>query len=285
VRYKRAASLSLNNPDAQDWVNRVYSNGGTVSSTTATAVNTFCDAIDAAGIRDRFYRLNLFAGTGLNACLVPLYRGESLGGTQYGNTTDTNVGPFVSGDYTETGASGGLLGDGTSKYLATGLTPAAVPAIATGHLSAYIPSLAAGGSRALLGAASGSQQFQVTHRLSGGGIVQVRAVWGGTASTDDTFAAGVTNVPGGLWTITRTSSTAITTYNNSTSKVTGTTSTTPASHSVQWYVFAANSGGTAALFAGHRMMSYSIGASMTDTQVSAYYAAMQALQTSLGRNA
>jgi hypothetical protein len=33
------------------------------------------------------------------------------------------------------------------------------------------------------------------------------------------------------------------------------------------------------------MMSYSIGASMTDTQVSAYYAAMQALQTSLGRNA
>ncbi len=275
----------VSNADAQDWVNRVYANGGTVSTSTANAVNSFCDAIDAAGIRDRFYRLNLFAGTGLNACLVPLYRGASLGGTQYGNTTDTNVGPFVSGDYTETGASGGLLGDGTSKYLATGLTPAAVPAIATGHLSAYIPSLAAGGSRALLGAASGSQQFQVTHRLSGGGIVQVRAVWGGTASTDDTFAAGVTNVPGGLWTITRTSSTAITTYNNSTSKVTGTTSTTPASHSVQWYVFAANSGGTAALFAGHRMMSYSIGESMTDTQVSAYYAAMQALQTSLGRNA
>jgi hypothetical protein len=274
----------VSNADAQDWVNRVYANGGTVSASTASAVNSFCNAIDAAGIRDRFYRLNLFAGTGLNAALVPLYRGQSRTGTQYGNTTDTNVGPFVSGDYTETGASGGLLGDGTSKYLATGLAAAAVPAIATGHLSAYIPSLAAGGTRALLGAASGSQQFQVTHRLSGGGIVQVRAVWGGTANTDDNFAAGVTNVPGGLWTITRTSSTAITTYNNSTSKVTGTTSTTPASHSVQWYVFAANSGGTAALFASHRMMSYSIGESMTDTQVSAYYAAMQALQTSLGRN-
>jgi hypothetical protein len=276
----------VSNADAQDWLNRVYDNGGTVSATTASAVNTFCNAIDAAGIRDRFYRLNLFCGNSdasLIAVRTPLYRSQVPGGTQFGNTLDTNVN-FAITDYAETGASGGLLGDGTSKYLSTGLTPAAMPEIATGHLSAYIPSLAPGSTRALMGAASGSQQFQLTHRLTGGNQVQVRATWGGTSSSDDTFGAGVTTLPGGLWTITRTSSTAITKYNNATSKATGTTSTTPATHTNGWFVHASNSAGTAASFANHRILSYSIGASMTAQQVSDYNAAIQAFQTALSRN-
>jgi hypothetical protein len=271
-------------PEAADWANRVRANGGSVSGATLNAVSKFCASIASAGIRDRFYRMGIFAGDNLSACLVPLYRGQSLGGTQYGGTTDTNNGPFVSGDFSETGASGGLLGDGTSKYLSTGLTPAAMPEIATGHLSAYIPSITPGSSRALLGAASGAQQFQIVQRLTGGSLVQVRATWGGTVSSDDTFGAGVTTLPGGLWTITRTSSTAITTYNNSTSKVTGTTSTTPATHTNAIYVLATNSAGTAASYANHRILSYSIGASMTAQQVSDYNAAIQAFQASLGRN-
>ena len=42
-------------PDAQDWINRVVANGGTVSSATAGAVNQFClDLENAPGgsIRD-----------------------------------------------------------------------------------------------------------------------------------------------------------------------------------------------------------------------------------------
>lgn len=54
-------------PEAQDWRNRVITNGGTVSGSTLTAVSNFCRSIDAAGLRDRFYRLNLFCGTGLSA--------------------------------------------------------------------------------------------------------------------------------------------------------------------------------------------------------------------------
>jgi hypothetical protein len=276
----------VSNPDAQDWVNRVYQNGGTVSSTTASAVNQFCNDIDGAGIRDRFYRLNLFCGTAdasLIAVRTPLYRGQSLGGTQFGSAIDANVN-FAITDYAETGASGGLLGDGTSKYLSTGLTPAAIPEIATGHLSAYIPSPTPGSTRSLLGAASGSQQFQLTHRLTGGNQVQVRATWGGTSSSDVTFGAGVTTLPGGLWTITRTSSTALTKYNNATSKATGTTSTTPETHTNGWFVHASNSAGTAVTFANHRILSYSIGASMTAQQVSDYNAAIQAFQTALSRN-
>ena len=130
--YRRASNQL--NADAQDWVNRVYANGGTVSTATAASVNTFCDAIDAASLRDRFYRMNIFAGSNLNAALVPLYRGPSLGGTQYGGTTDTNnafVG--IGTDYAETGASGGLTGNGSTKYLTFGTMAQLKPSWTTHH--------------------------------------------------------------------------------------------------------------------------------------------------------
>ena len=122
-------------PEAAAWRSAVVANGGTVSGTTLKAVSDFCRSIDSAGIRDRFYRLNLFCGTGLEACLVPLYRGQSLTGTQIGNTTDTNSN-FVSGDYAETGASGGLKGNGTNKRLDTGLAGSSLSA-GDRHLSSY----------------------------------------------------------------------------------------------------------------------------------------------------
>jgi hypothetical protein len=105
-------------PEANAWRTAVVANGGSVSASTMKAVSKFCGDIDKAGLRDRFYRLNLFCGSNLNAVLVPLYRGPSRTGSQFGNTTDTNNGPFVSGDYSE---SSGLKGNGSSKYLETGV--------------------------------------------------------------------------------------------------------------------------------------------------------------------
>ena len=125
-------------PDAAAWRSAVVANGGSVSASTMRAVSTFCAAIDAAGIRDRFYRLNLFCGNSdasLNAVRTPLYRGPSLVGTQYGGTTDTNNN-FVAGDYAETGASGGLTGNGTSKSLNTGIAQSTLSA-SSRHLAAY----------------------------------------------------------------------------------------------------------------------------------------------------
>ena len=104
-------------PEASAWSDSVAANGGTASASTLSAVSAFCTAIDAAGLRDRFYRLNLFAGDGLLSALVPLYRGPVAGGTTYGSATDSNNGPFVSGDYSE---ATGLTTSG-GKYLDTGL--------------------------------------------------------------------------------------------------------------------------------------------------------------------
>jgi collagen type VII alpha len=115
--------------DADDWVSRVTAAGGGVTTATRAAVTRFCVAIQAAGLRSKIWRLNAFCGSSLTAALVPIYRGPSRTGTQYGNTTDTNNN-FVSGSYAE---ATGLTGNGTTRYLTLGTFAELRTSWATGH--------------------------------------------------------------------------------------------------------------------------------------------------------
>jgi hypothetical protein len=109
-------------PEVIGWFSRVRANGGNASAATLEALSEFCRGVDSLGLRSLFYRLNLFCGSNLSACLVPLYRGPTLQGPLFGHPVDANYN-FASSDYTETGASGGLTSSNT-KYLITGLAPA-----------------------------------------------------------------------------------------------------------------------------------------------------------------
>ena len=125
-------------PEATAWRSAVIANSGTVSATTMRAVSNFCTAISAAGIRSKFLRLNLVCGNNLAAARVPLYRGASATGTQYGSAVDTNVGPFTTNDYSE---ATGLQGDGSSKALDCTITLGTLKTFGTDfdnvHLSVY----------------------------------------------------------------------------------------------------------------------------------------------------
>lgn len=79
-----------NNIDVDNWINTVYLNGGSASSTTISALNTFCNSIDEAGLRTKFYRLNLFCGNNIRACFVPLYNSPYKNSIQYGFGVDVN---------------------------------------------------------------------------------------------------------------------------------------------------------------------------------------------------
>jgi hypothetical protein len=271
------ASLHL---EAEVWVGRVIGNGGSVSVTTAQAVSDFCTAIDAAGIRDRFYRLNLFAGTGLSAALVPLYRGPSLGGTQFGNATDTNSN-FVSGDYVETGSTGGLLGNGSNKYLNTGLNANAMPDLAqSGHLSAYAAGTFSG--QIAIGAYTFTNPpFVITHESE----IQMNATQSntfinfGAANGSTPFYTSPVFVVGS-----RTSATNMVGYANGVAGPTATTTANFANPSQPFFVFARNLQGGPSVHFGQRLRSYSAGEGMTGSQASAFSTAMQAFQTALGRN-
>jgi len=266
-------------PEAQAWRNAVIANGGTVSGSTLTAVSNFCRSIDAAGIRDRFYRLNLFCGTGLSAALVPLYRGQSSTGTQFGGTTDTNTN-FVSGDYVETGSTGGLLGNGTSKHLNTGFRTQDFASVSDVHLGIWWRGGTVTDSRRPIGCFGASNDnFHIDTRLVvGGGNL---AVLGQTTA----IPTGVLDQSEQSIIASRTSTTNAVYYKNGTSAATSTTSVTGVTGTSQVIgVFTGLFSGTsAAAWSPHRLNGYSIGAGLSGAQASAFHTAWSAFQTALTR--
>ena len=277
-------------PDAASWRTRVVANGGSVSSSTFRAVDVFCRSIESAGLRDRFYRLNLFAGTGLSAALVPLYRGPSLGGTQYGNSTDTNAGPFVSGDY---GESVGLTPTvGGAKHLDTGLTPDAMPlsVVQAMHLAAShgpIPAPASTLLCRLIGAANGSvdRHFLNVAVQNSGTPVAGSPLGKISEVTSATLPTGAQ--PSASWISSRTSATSLVIYKNGASDGTLATSVTGiASYNRAFTVCRVNFTGSIigdSYNFPHRH--YSIGAGLTGAQAAAYETALAAFRTALGRTA
>jgi hypothetical protein len=269
-------------PEALAWKSAVIANGGTVSASTMTAVTAFCKSIDSAGIRNRLYRLNLFCGGGLTACLVPLYRGPSSGGTQYGNTTDTNNN-FVSSDYAETGATSGLLGSsvGVGKWLDTGVPQnfaadrhiSAVwqiaPSTAGGYaISAYGPS----GNQALFGIYAQTTTTYNAFMASDAGAVSSTGTLA-AAGGRSLIASNVAGAGGGTF------------YSNgaAASATTGYTTADTAPITVFGLKRAAISAPT--VWFNGRLAGYSIGLSLTATQAAALNTAYAAFAVALGRTA
>ena len=270
-------------PEALAWRDAVVANSGTVSVSTLAAVTTFCRSIDSAGLRSLFYRLNLFCGDGLSAVLVPLYRGPSRTGTQYGLTTDANVN-FVSGDYT---LASGLTGNGSNKYLQTGvrldLLPAGVET--NGHLSAYVRTTP--NSNGIISSYS-------YHNSTAADRHQYELVPASGRFGRETNASGPGSpaYPGHLL-ATRSSASSLITYHSAVAGSEVTTAITPAATGTPFTVFCRNfvqgsppGSGTyvPTLYFSGALGAYSIGQSLSAAQVSAFNVAMVAFQTALGRH-
>jgi hypothetical protein len=263
--------------------------GDSVSTATLAHVSRLCYAIDAAGIRDRFLRLNVFSGNGLNAAITPLFRGRSLTGPQFGGTVDTNVGGasgFVSGDFSESvGLSVGLS---TSKYLDTGFSTSLVTASQWEgmHLSGWHGTTgAAETDPMLLGANNGAaDRFSIQLSIRTTVASNDYARCGKAISV---LSTGWTNGarPAAFLLAQRTATTLLEFYRNGSLNATNTTAATGiAAVTYPFYVFRVNNTGTAGSDQpGMAMRHYSIGLSMTAAQVAAFYSAMLAYNTSMGR--
>ena len=273
----------VSNADAQDWLNRVYDNGGTVSATTASAVNTFCNAIDAAGIRDRFYRLNLFCGNSdasLIAVRTPLYRSQVPGGTQHGNDIDTNNN-FVAGDYSESGENGGLTGNGTNKFLNTGLVISDSGIMPNGHVGVMRgPHSASLAARTLIGTVNGafSQFYNIGVNAAG---TSYENYYGGTQQTP---GPGLTAQPASnaLIITQRTATNSGGTYFNG-SLTTSSSIVSAATSQGAVFVFARSNAGAAAGHSPITLRAYSIGTPFSAAQESSYRSALFSFFASIGR--
>jgi hypothetical protein len=190
---------------------------------------------------------------------------------------------FVQADYQETGSGGGLKGNGTNKYLNTGLG-ADFPKANGGdvHLGTYCtvlpitndfqrfvgirdtaspdtfydlsgrPNQSPATFALFLGGNALSAQLEMTGagHFVGSDAVNKRLALNGTASLPAQSAGTNTT--------------------NNTSR--------------PFFVFAQNGTGTANGYSNGRFAGYHIGTSITDNQIGSLYTIMQAFQTALGRN-
>jgi hypothetical protein len=265
-----------NHPDVTSWLNTISLVGGSASATTISALNTFCNSINSAGLRNKFYRLNLFCGNNLTSCLVPLYVNTVWNLPVLGFSIDTNNN-FVSGDYNETGATGGLIGNGTNKFLLTGLRGTELSA-GNRHLSAYERTSATTDYSPSLGSAeSNSVQHAIgPWTTSTNYVYRTHNTIGGAANTTKSI---------GFWVGSDSSSTASVLYKNGLSASSVSSLPAGGSSSIQYAIFGTVTSTNAISECSEvRLGSYSIGLSLNSSEVSSFNTIMQTFQTSLGRN-
>lgn len=258
--------VSIYDADAQDFFNRVVSNGGTISDSTKNAVNTFVLASKSNNYWSKINRINLFCGDNLNACLVPL----KIGG---GSNTETNNN-FVAGDYSE---SAGLTGNGSTKYLNTGLNASVTLTAHDTHQSVYNRSSTA--SQSVNGSQDGTDRFSIDCPWSDGKVSDDQ--YDQTNGRVQTSSA--IGTPFGFIIGTRTASNSHVIYRNG-SSIASNTSSGGAIPNQNYYVFAQNNAGSASWYSNYIFAAYSIGLGLTSTDVSNLNTDMQAFQTALSRN-
>jgi hypothetical protein len=274
---------TTNHPDVTNWLNTVALNGGSASSSTIAALNTFCNSIELAGLRNKFYRLNLFCGNNLSSCRVPLFNAISYNNVQYGYDQDS-IFNFSISDYSE---SSGLRSASTTGYLDTGVIAASfelnnihmgVGILSTDTSTAVI-------NRTLIGLQDGTspQQFSLDVASSANAGL---AIFGRTATSSDRFGdQGSSNTLGVRLGAGNIVASWPTMYRNGTS--TGVTATTYQNYSSTFaktiYVFALNLQGAAARFTDARLGWYSIGSSLTAQNAISFNAIINTFYSNISR--
>jgi hypothetical protein len=253
--------------ETQAYADRIALNGGSISEASLIAVDKFVGDCKAANIWSKLIEVGPFAGTNLNAALVKLV--YQSGGS--GVLTNSN---FVSGDYVETGSSGGLLGDGT-KYLNTGVVATSLPDM--GHLSFYLrEDVVQTGNRMLMGAAAGGDQTWI------GGLIPA-------SNFDVRYNQSVTATGGGAFVKgfyigTRETNTSLVGYRDGASIATASSLATSTRPSFAMYLWGYNNAGAATARIALRGSFYSMGDSLNATEAAALNTAVRALQLALNRN-
>jgi hypothetical protein len=257
------------NPETLDYRDRIVANGGTISDASVDAIEKFVEDCKNALIWDKLLEVAPFAGTNLNAALVKLVYPAGVPGVI------TNVN-FVSGDYTETGANGGLLGDGATKYLNTGFN-AQTYLPDNAHLSFYLrEDVSVAGNRGLLGTISGTDQYWLGS-LTPASQVNVRLA----QTISATLAAPMNK---GFYIGARSSGSLLRLFKNGVLAATDTTAVVHARPNLNLYAFGWNAAGAAGAYVPARGSFYSIGQALSTTDAAALNDAVQTLQRNLNRD-
>jgi hypothetical protein len=247
-------SQSLFDADAQAFFDRVTTAGGALSTIEKNAINTLVIDLKNYSLWSKMKAIYPMVGASAAACAQNL-KSSSFTGT------------FTSG---WTFASTGAKPNGTSAYMDTGLKPNGNLSQNSTHLASYIRNSTTG---VLLGSDVNARTWIAPNFNGSQKYVQIND---NTATPSATISAAV-----GLWIGSRTSSTSLTLYNNSTNNYSPTITSTGLD-TVNLYLACRNTA-PAANFHGGEISYSSIGDGLSSTEVGDFYTAVQAFQTTLSR--
>ena len=116
-------------PETVNWLARVDSAGGSVSDSVIEAVDDYIKEIkglkyQTVSIRNKIIRENWFCGD-FNSAFVPFFRNADESSAIIGFYKDQNNN-YEQLDYSQTGEFSGLKGNGSDRYINTGINPSAV---------------------------------------------------------------------------------------------------------------------------------------------------------------
>jgi hypothetical protein len=268
---RQVGAQIVSDADAQAYINRVYTAGGTLTNTEANAVNQLTIDMKAAGIWTAMKAVYPMVGSSAAACAQNL-KSSSFTGT------------FTSG---WTFASTGATPNGTSAFFDTAFAPSGNLTNNSTHISYYsrTDNNAAGGSGVDIGVSGpGSSSFLPIAFFRSRSVNQFETGLYNYGSP--TFLSTSNTSSLGFFVGNRTSNVIVNSWKNGSKQGTNTSTETQNITTVtrNFYLAALNLDGTAAQFSLRQCALASIGDGLTDTQASNFYTAVQAFQTTLSRN-
>ena len=245
-----------------DWLayyNRVIAAGGSLTTTEQNATKTLVADLKANGLWTPMKAIYPMVGASAAACAQNL-KSSSFTGT------------FTSG---WTFASTGATPNGTSSYMDSGVIPSSNLTSGNTHASVYLRTNTAAGNKQELGSIA-SDEFTMIVKYTGDVAYPI------ICNNANVFYPSYSNTNSqGMWTINRVNTSNIQYYNRGTNVIDTLQTNGMSTRSI--YLGARNNNGNADRFSDRQLAFASIGDGLSGTNMTNFYTAVQAFQTTLSR--
>ena len=261
---RQVGAQIVSDPDAQSYINRVYTAGGTLTNLEANAVNKLAIDMKAAGLWTSMKAVYPMIGSSAASCAQNLKSSSFTGTFSSGWTFDST----------------GVTPNGTSAYFNTTFNPTGNLSVNSQCYGYYSRSNTAAGSKREMGgynslSLGGNEDLGLLIKFTGDIFY---SVIGGT-----TFPSVANTDSRGLFIMNRTSGTNVKGYKNNSLLINATQSTVILLN-MPIYIGCRNTNTTPSDFTDRECAFSSIGDGLSDTQSSDFYTLVQSFNQTLGRS-
>lgn len=258
--FQGAQLASLVDPLAAAFFAEQIALGQTLSTTEKNATNSLCVALRNFGLLPK-----------LTFPIYPLVGGTATSHSV--NLIDPSANQII-WHGTVVHNSAGITGDGSTGYGDTGLLPETVGA--NGGMSSYVNVIGTNPNENVSGSelSDGSEAYYIN--LTNAGVYY--GAWG-----QSNIAESFTAPTAGMFSINRTSGTALRLDKNGTQVASSSTATTPSATGFSFFVLGINQGGGLSLASNATLALQAYHQGLSSTDSANFYTAVQAFQTTLGR--